>query len=122
MKSLEELKKIRQEAKKRVVLRENREGIRIVVGMATCGISAGARPVLMTLLEETKKRNLEDVTVNQTGCIGICRLEPIVEVYKPGEEKVTYVDMNEEKARNVIAEHIVNGNVIYDYTIGAYED
>ncbi|MTI67544.1 MAG: (2Fe-2S) ferredoxin domain-containing protein [Firmicutes bacterium] len=122
MKSLEELKKIREEAKKRVVLRENREGIRVVVGMATCGISAGARPVLMALLEETKKRNLKDVTVNQTGCIGVCRLEPIVEVYKPGEEKVTYVDMNEEKARKVIAEHIVNGNIIYEYTIGAYED
>lgn len=122
MKSLEELKKIREEAKKKVDLREDRKGTRIVVGMATCGISAGARPVLMALLEETKKRNLNDVTVNQTGCIGVCRLEPIVEVYRPGEEKVTYVDMTPEKAKKVIAEHIVNGKVVTEYTIGAYEE
>ncbi|MTI66326.1 MAG: (2Fe-2S) ferredoxin domain-containing protein [Firmicutes bacterium] len=122
MKSLEELKKIREEARKKVDLREEKKGTRIVVGMATCGISAGARPVLMALLEEAKKRNLNDVTVNQTGCIGVCRLEPIVEVYRPGEEKVTYVDMTPEKAKKVIAEHIVNGKVVTEYTIGAYEE
>ncbi|WP_425449886.1 (2Fe-2S) ferredoxin domain-containing protein, partial [Dethiothermospora halolimnae] len=108
MKSLEELKKIREASLDKVTLRGERKGTRIVVGMATCGISAGARPVLMALLEETKKRNLGDVTVTQTGCIGICDLEPIVEVYKPGEEKVTYVKMTEDKAKKVIAEHIVN--------------
>ena len=121
MKTLEELKKIREESLEKVTLRKDRKGTRIVVGMATCGISAGARPVLMALLEEAGNRKLEDVTVTQTGCIGICRLEPIFEVYKPGEGKVTYVNMNAEKAKRVIAEHIVNGNVVSEYTIGAVE-
>lgn len=121
MKSLEELKKIKEETLKKVDLRKQKEGTRIVVGMATCGISAGARPVLMALLEEVKNRNLSDVIVTQTGCIGVCRLEPIVEVYRPGEEKVTYVEMTPEKAKRIIAEHIVNGKVVTEYTIGAYE-
>jgi NADP-reducing hydrogenase subunit HndB len=121
MKSLAELAKIREEALKKVNVRKDRKGTRIVVGMATCGISAGARPVLTTLLEEVQKRNLGDVEVTQTGCIGVCRLEPIVEVYMEGEEKVTYVEMTEEKAKKVIAEHIVNGNVVTEYTIGAAE-
>ena len=120
MKTLEELKKIREESLEKVTLRKDRKGTRIVVGMATCGISA-ARPVLMALLEEAGNRKLEDVTVTQTGCIGICRLEPIFEVYKPGEEKVTYVNMTAEKAKRVMAEHIVNGNVVSEYTIGAVE-
>jgi len=120
MKSLEELKKIREEALEKVTLRKDKNGIRIVVGMATCGISAGARPVLITLLEEIKKRSIDNVTVTQTGCIGVCRLEPIIEVYKVGEEKVTYVDVNSDKAKRIIAEHIVNGKVVSEYTIGAY--
>ncbi|TCO70731.1 (2Fe-2S) ferredoxin domain-containing protein [Marinisporobacter balticus] len=119
MKSLEELAKIREEAIKKVDIRGIREGTRIVVGMATCGIAAGARPVLMALLEEVKVRNLEDVLVSQTGCIGVCRLEPIVEVYRPGEEKVTYVEMTPEKIKKVVAEHIVNGKVVDAYTIGS---
>lgn len=119
MKSLEELKQMRDESRKKVELRENKETVRIVVGMATCGIAAGARPVLLALLEEVQKRNLADVQVIQTGCIGMCRLEPIVEVFAPGEEKVTYVHMNEEKAKRMIAEHIVNGKVVTEFTIGA---
>jgi NADP-reducing hydrogenase subunit HndB len=89
--------------------------------MASCGISAGARPVLTALLEEVQKRNLSDVEVTQTGCIGVCRLEPIVEVYTE-EGKVTYVEMSPEKAARVIAEHIVNGQVVSEFTIGAYEE
>ena len=119
MKSLAELAKIREEALKKVDIRHDREGTRVVVGMATCGISAGARPVLMAAVEEVKTRNLQEVVVSQTGCIGVCRLEPIVEVYKPGEEKVTYVEMTPEKVKRVIAEHIVNGKVVDEYTIGA---
>jgi len=122
MKSLAELAKIREEALKKVDIRKERKGTRIVVGMATCGISAGARPVLTALLEEVNKRNLAEVEVTQTGCIGVCKLEPLVEVYKEGEEKVTYVDMSAEKAKRVIAEHIVNGKVVSEFTIGAYEE
>jgi NADP-reducing hydrogenase subunit HndB len=121
VKSIEELNKIRQEALAKMNLRTDEERIRIVVGMATCGISAGARPVLTAFLEEVSKRKLENVVVSQTGCIGLCKLEPIVEVYEPGKEKVTYIEMTPEKARRVVAQHIVNGNVVNEYTIGSYK-
>ncbi len=122
MKSLEELKKIREEALEKITLRNQETTTRIVVGMATCGISAGARPVLMALVEEVNKRKLSDVTITQTGCIGVCRLEPIVEVYRQGEEKVTYVNMDPEKAKKIVADHIVNGRIVNEYTIGAQEN
>ena len=122
MKSLAELQAIRDKALNQVNLRKEREdGIRIVVGMATCGIAAGARPVLNAFLQEIEKRNVQNATVTQTGCIGMCRLEPIVEVYAPGKEKVTYVKMTEEKTKKVVAEHIVNGNPVAEYTVGAQE-
>lgn len=121
MKSLEELKKLRDESKKNLEMRDTNKKIRIVVGMATCGISAGARPVLQTLIEEVDKNNLNDVQVVQTGCIGICRYEPIVEVYKPGEEKVTYIFVDDRKAKRIISEHIIGGNVVNEYTIGSEE-
>lgn len=121
MKSLAELSKIREEALKKVDLRTDRKGTRIVVGMATCGISAGARPVLAALMDEAQKRGLKDIEITQTGCVGVCRLEPMIDVYKEGEEKVTYVELTEEKARRIIAEHIVNGNIVMEYTIGAAE-
>ncbi len=118
MKSLADLEAIRQRAATDVNIRREHDGTRIVVGMATCGIAAGARPVMTAFVEEIGKRNLSDVSVVQTGCIGMCRLEPIVEVMRPGEEKVTYVKMTPEKARRVVSEHIVNGNIVAEYTIG----
>ncbi len=122
MKSLADLEAIRKEMLEKVTLRKDDEqGVRIVVGMATCGIAAGARPVMNAFMEDTAKRKLEHVTVSQTGCIGMCRLEPIVEVFEPNKEKVTYVKMTPEKALRVVAEHIVNGNVVTEYTIGANE-
>jgi NADP-reducing hydrogenase subunit HndB len=121
MKSLEELKKLRDESKKNMEMRDTDKKTRIVVGMATCGISAGARPVLQTLIEEVDKKNLSDVQIVQTGCIGICRYEPIVEVYKPGEEKVTYIFVDSRKARIIIDEHIIKGKVVSEYTIGSEE-
>ena len=122
MKSLEDLKAIREQMQAKINLRSNDEdNIRVVVGMATCGIAAGARPVLNAIVDEVNKRHLSNVTVTQTGCLGVCRLEPLVEVYVPGKEKVTYVKMNEEKARKIVAEHIVNQLVVEDYTIGAAE-
>ena len=90
-------------------------------GMATCGIAAGARPVLQAFVDEVATRNMNDVVVSQTGCIGVCRLEPIAEVFIPGQEKVTYVKMDAEKAKRVVAEHLVNGNIVTEYTIGYYE-
>ena len=122
MKSLAELKAIRDKTRASVTLRENAEaGTRVMVGMATCGIAAGARPVLNAFLEEVAKRQLNNVTVSQTGCIGVCRLEPIVEVYVPGQEKVTYVKMTPDKVASIVSEHLVNGRVVEEYTIGAAE-
>ena len=122
MKSLAELAAIKEKAQKNVDLRK-KEGAekRIVVGMATCGIAAGARPVLAAFVDEVGTRGLKDVLVSQTGCIGVCRLEPIAEVFMPGEEKVTYVELTPEKAKRIVAEHIVNGNVVTEYTIGYAE-
>lgn len=121
MKSLEELMAIRENAKKKMTVREDTgdDNIRIVVGMATCGIAAGARPVLNAFVDEIAKRDLKGVTVSQTGCIGMCQYEPIVEVLEPGKEKVTYVKMTAEKAVKVVNDHIVNGNPIVDFTVGA---
>ncbi len=119
MKSIEELAKIREQMKAKMALRENEGTIRVVVGMATCGIAAGARPVLNTLVEEVNKENLTDkVTVTQTGCIGICQYEPVVEVFE-GDNKVTYVKMTSDKAKRVVAEHLKGGKVVEEYTIGA---
>ena len=120
MKTLAELQAIRDRMKDSVVMRSGSGNIRAVVGMATCGIAAGARPVLSALVEEVNNLHLnEKVTVTQTGCIGICRYEPIVEVFEADKEKVTYVKMNPEKAQEVIEKHLKGGEVINDYTIGA---
>lgn len=120
MKSIEELMALRDAAKAKMTARDDSTEItRIVVGMATCGIAAGARPVMNSFVEEIAKRNLSNVTVAQTGCIGMCQYEPIVEVLEPGKEKVTYVNMTAEKATKVVVEHIVNGNPVAEYTVGA---
>ena len=118
MKSLAELEAIRQRVSAGVTMRKDDHAVRIVVGMATCGIAAGARPVMSAFVEEIGKRNLEHVSVVQTGCIGMCRLEPIVEVMVPGEEKVTYVHMTADKVARIIEEHIKGGKIVTDYVIG----
>lgn len=120
MKSLEELKAIRDKAKGGLAVRDETDAqTKIVVGMATCGIAAGARPVLNAFSEEVIRRGLKDVMVKQTGCIGICQFEPVVEVFQPGKEKVTYVKMTPEKVAEIVTEHIVNGRPVTKYTIGA---
>ena len=122
MKTLAELQAIRDRMKDNVTMRSGNGSIRAVVGMATCGIAAGARPVLSALVEEVSKLDLgEKVTVTQTGCIGLCRYEPIGEVYEADKEKVTYVKMTAEKARRVAEEHLKGGKVVTEYTIGAAE-
>ena len=122
MKSIAELEAIKKKVLDDVNLRKEREdGIRVVVGMATCGIAAGARPVMSAFVDEVAKRNLKGVMVTQTGCIGICKYEPVVEVYTPGAEKVTYVKMTPEKVAKIVTEHLVNGQVVTEYTIGAQQ-
>ena len=123
MKSLAELAAIREKMKDKVVLREGSSTTRIVVGMATCGIAAGARPVLNAFVDGVNKEGLaSDVVVSQTGCIGICQYEPVVEVYEAGKEKVTYVKMTVEKAEKVLKEHIKGGKVVTEYTITAAQN
>lgn len=118
MKSLEELRAIRERMQGKVGMRsEDASQTRIVVGMATCGIASGARPVLNVLADEVQRRGMSDVVVTQTGCIGLCQYEPIIEVYVPGKEKVTYVKMNVDKALEVLEQHIVRGYVLGKYTL-----
>ncbi len=119
MKSIAELDEIRRKTLEEISLRSNESGIRVVVGMATCGIAAGARPVMKTFMEEISKRNLQNITVSMTGCIGACRLEPIVDIIDRDGNKVTYVKMTPDKAERVVLEHIVNGRICSDLTIGA---
>lgn len=121
MKSLEELAALRERMKNNVAMRQDNSTVtRVVVGMATCGIAAGARPVLTAFVEEVNRRGLKDVVVTQAGCIGMCKLEPIVEVFQPGKEKVTYVKMTPEKVSRIVTEHLVNGSPVTEYTVGAY--
>lgn len=119
MKSLDDLKKIRDASQKKVVMRGKNNGTRILVGMATCGISAGARPVMNLFVEEIAKRDLNTVTVTPVGCIGECAIEPIVEVLQ-GEERTTYCRVDIEAAERIFNEHIIGGKVVDDYVIGKY--
>jgi len=120
MKSLEELMAIKAKMQDKVSVRTSSGDIRIVVGMATCGIAAGARPVLNAFVEGVSEAGLSDkVTVTQTGCIGICQYEPVVEVYEKDKEKVTYVKMTADKAKEIIEKHIKGGAPVTEYTIGA---
>ena len=118
MKTLEELLAIRNKMQGQVNLRaEDGSAVRVVVGMATCGIAAGARPVLNAFAEGVQEKGLKDVMVTQTGCIGLCQYEPIVEVIEPGKEKVTYIKMTAEKVAEVIEQHLIGGDVVTKYTI-----
>ena len=119
MKSLAELAAIREKMKNKVAMREGEATIRVSIGMATCGIAAGARPVLNTFVEKVAEAGLNDkVSVTQTGCIGICQYEPVVEVFEEGKEKVTYVKMTSEKAIEVVEQHLKRGQIVEKYTIG----
>jgi len=123
MKSLAELAAIKDRMKQNATMREDgNSATRIVVGMATCGIAAGARAIINEVTAELAKRDLEHVTVAQTGCIGMCRLEPIMDVIVPGQEPVTYVHLTPEKVSRIISDHVVNGAPVTEYTIGAYEE
>ena len=122
MKSLAELAAIKEKMQNKVIIREGAAKTRVVVGMATCGIAAGARPVLNAFVEEVDKAGLVDkVTVTQTGCVGICQYEPVVEIYEEGKEKVTYVKLDAAKAKEIVEKHLKGGSVVAEYTIGAYK-
>ena len=119
MKSLDQLEAIRKKVKKQMHIRYgNEETIRVVVGMATCGIAAGARPVMTAFLKEVEKNELPNVIISQTSLIDAPELEPVVEVFLPGEEKVTYVHMTPDKVPAVVQQHLVNHTIVTEYTLG----
>ncbi|NLK09043.1 MAG: (2Fe-2S) ferredoxin domain-containing protein [Firmicutes bacterium] len=122
MKSLDELRQLREKAQETIRLREQAGGIRIIVGMGTCGIAAGAREVMLAIVDELQKKNLDDVIVTQTGCAGLCEKEPLVEVLRPGEPKITYGYMTADKARAMITSHVVNGQIIGEYVVAKEDD
>lgn len=120
MKTLAELQALRDEMKTKIGVRKDGEyRMRILVGMATCGIAAGARPVLTAFVKELETRKLTDIVVSQTGCIGVCQFEPVVEIYDADGTKTTYVYVTPEKVPKIVAQHVVNGNPVVEYTIGA---
>jgi len=122
MKTLADLQAIRAKTLENINMRkEDDKAARVIIGMATCGIAAGARPVMLKFLEEIKERDLQHVTVSQTGCIGMCRLEPMVDVILPGQEKVTYVKVKPEMVDRIVSEHLIGGTPVAEYTIGAAE-
>ncbi len=120
MKTIAEIMALRDKMQREIITRDSAEvnDTRIVVGLATCGIAAGARPVFNALIDEVAARNLKNVKVTCSGCLGMCKLEPIIEVYVPGEEKVTYIKVDADMAKRIMAEHIVNGNIVAEYLIG----
>lgn len=123
MKSLAELQAIKARMQDKVILREGAGEKRVVVGMATCGIAAGARPVLNAFVEKVNEAGLSGtVTVSQTGCIGICQYEPVVEVFEAGKDRVTYVKMTADKVDRIVEEHLKNGKIVAEYTLSNYKD
>ncbi len=118
VKTLEDLARIKDKAKETLAARAGEQATKVVVGMGTCGIAAGAREVMAAILDELGKRNLSTVTVTQTGCVGLCDKEPLVDVVKPGKPKVTYGRVDAEKARRIVAQHIVNDQIIGEWVVG----
>lgn len=118
MKSIADIKAIREKMQSEIIIRDNNDSsseTKIVIGMATCGINAGARSVFNTILEDVATRQLRHVKVVRSGCMGKCDLEPIVEISIPGKETVTYVKVDEEKAKKIVADHVVGGNIVKEY-------
>lgn len=120
MKTVEELNALQDKVKSTMLTGDGKQDfIRVVVGLATCGIAAGARPVIDSFNDEIARRKLTNIAVSQTGCIGMCQYEPIVEVTEKGKEKVTYVRMTADRVARIVSEHLVNGNIVTEYTVGA---
>lgn len=119
MKTLEDLKKVREKALEQMKIREGKYSAKVVVAMGTCGIAAGARDVMTAILDELDKRGITDVAVTQTGCKGLCEQEPTVDVIKSGEPTVTYGYVDAEKARRIVAQHLVNSQIIGEWVVAS---
>lgn len=119
MKSLAELEKVQQEVYRRINLRTLKGDYTVSVAMDDCGMAAGARQVLLTILDEIEQQGLDNVRVVQTGCLGDCKLEPVVEIFQEGQPKTTYIQMTEEKARQIVKSHLMQHQVVEAFTIGS---
>jgi len=118
--NLEELKKLRDKSIAETAARK--EGrFRVIIGLGTCGISAGGRKIMEAAMEENAKRGLKDHTVETTCCIGMCQNEPLMDIVRPGEPRVTYGNLKPEDVPRIIADHLVNGNVVEEKVIGRPE-
>jgi (2Fe-2S) ferredoxin len=117
MKSVDDLNRLRERARNALNLRNGEAAARVVIAMGTCGIAAGARDVLLAVVDELSARGITDVVVTQSGCRGLCEREPMMEVQKPGLPVVTYGDLDPEKARTIIAEHIGQGAIVEEWVI-----
>ncbi|NLM96181.1 MAG: (2Fe-2S) ferredoxin domain-containing protein [Halanaerobiaceae bacterium] len=121
MKSLKELRELRETLQKEISARNSAGKPKIIIGMGTCGIAAGAREILHTVLEEIERRKL-DVVVTQTGCIGMCEKEPLLDVQLPGKERITYGNLKKDDVKRIIVEHVINGNIVTDLAIARFEE
>ncbi|MFO7814706.1 MAG: (2Fe-2S) ferredoxin domain-containing protein [Halanaerobiales bacterium] len=121
MKSLEELREMRKEVEKDMQMRKSTNKPKVIIGMGTCGIAAGAREILQTVMEEMDKRDLE-IEVTQTGCIGMCEKEPLMDVKLPGKDRITYGNLDKEAVKRIIVNHVINGNVIDELVIARLEE
>lgn len=116
IKSLDDLRKIKEKANAESSARHE-SGTQVIVGMGTCGIAAGARTVMTAIMDEITKRGLKDVSVMQTGCIGMCQKEPLVDIVRPGEERITYGNVKPTDVPRIISEHLVNGRIVSDLVV-----
>lgn len=116
IKSFEDLKRLKEEAKALTGIRAG-QGVEIIVGMGTCGIAAGAREVMSAILEELNKRELTDVRVTQTGCIGMCEKEVLVDVVRPGENRITYGNVQPQDVTRIFSSHVINGQIVEDIVV-----
>lgn len=121
MKSLKELKELRESLQKGMSARDKKDKANIIIGMGTCGIAAGARKLLQAVMKEIEKRDI-DIVVSQTGCIGMCEKEPLLDVQMPGKERITYGNVEVKDVEKIILEHVINGNVVDGLAIARFEE
>ena len=119
MKTVEDLKKLREKIKGQDAVREGGE-TQVIVGMGTCGIAAGARKVMTAVMDEVAKKRLNYVQIRQTGCIGMCEKEVLLDVVRPGEPRITYGNVKPEDVPKIIEDHVKNGRVVSDLVVAKF--
>ncbi|NIM58199.1 MAG: (2Fe-2S) ferredoxin domain-containing protein [Candidatus Aminicenantes bacterium] len=112
-----DLEKISQRVRKTTLLREGAGRAKIVVHMGTCGIAAGAREIMNTLLDEFASQDIDDVILTSSGCAGLCSREPMATVELKDEAPVKYVDLTPDKIRKILAEHVLGGKVVGEFAL-----